>query len=359
MTGGTETVSVHGWAYDPDETAAAVRIDVYIDGEYAASGTADQERSDINDAYCCGSCHGFDFSVDYPVTYTGTHTVEVYAVNTNSAGANRLLSCSSGTVTVAPHKYYLDLNGYVNGTHKENIADFGTADFYVNGILVANDITDFYMQLNNGDQYEVRDIKALDGVTYLGVFDGTLNGAVNGSYVEVVLEYCRWDTVTSGWKWIGGNWYWFESDGVMATGWQKISGKWYYFDSDGVRQSGWQKVSGKWYYLDADGIMLTGWQKISGTWYHFTAGGAMQTGWQKIKDVWYYFKPSGAMAEKEWVNDWWLSAGGAWTYPYKATWRQNARGWWFGDESGWYAKNCTITINNKRYSFDASGYWIE
>ena len=359
VTGSNETVSVRGWAYDPDEPETSVEIAVYIDGEYAASCPADLERTDVGNAYGCGDYHGFDFSFTCPVTYTGSHTVEVYAVNTNPAGANGQLSGPSGTVSLSPQKHYLDLNGYVNGAYQADISDFGTVDFYVNGILVANDVSDFYMALNNGDQYEVSDIKALEGASYLGVFDGALTGTINGSYVEVVLEFCRWDSVSSGWKEIRGNRYWFDSDGNAATGWKKISGSWYYFDNDGVMQTGWKKVSGKWYYLADDGVMRTGWQKVSGQWYYLAANGAMQTGWQQIGGVWYFLKSSGAMAAKEWCGGYYLNANGSWTYPYKASWKQNAYGWWFGDTSGWYAKDCTITINGKSYTFNASGYWVQ
>ena len=162
--------------------------------------------------------------------------------------------------------------------------------------------------------------------------------------------------LTGGWQKISGKWYYLASGGAMQTGWQKISDKWYYLAANGMMQTGWQKISGKWYYLESGGAMVTGWKQISGKWYYFAGGGAMVTGWQKIADVWYFFKSSGAMAAKEWCNGYWLNANGSWTYPYKATWRKNAKGWWFGDESGWYAKNCTIRIDDKNYTFDATGY---
>ena len=90
--------------------------------------------------------------------------------------------------------------------------------------------------------------------------------------------------------------------------------------------------------------------------YLYFRNGSPVKGWLKIHEVWYYFKDSGIMAANEWCDGWYLNADGAWTYPYKATWRKNAKGWWFGDESGWYAKSCTITIDSKSYTFDAEGY---
>ena len=65
------------------------------------------------------------------------------------------------------------------------------------------------------------------------------------------------------------------------------------------------------------------------------------------------------MAMDEWVKGWLLNADGTWTYPYKASWKKDYKGWLYGDTSGWYAKNITITIDGKVYTFDAQGYWIE
>ena len=154
----------------------------------------------------------------------------------------------------------------------------------------------------------------------------------------------------------------YDEEGLCVTrykdGWNKIGGSWYYY-KNGVPQTGWVKVSGQWYYMNAAGVMQTGWQKISGKWYYLKDSGAMVTGWKQIKNVWYFFKPSGVMAAKEWYNGYYLNANGSWTYQYKASWKQNAYGWWFGDTSGWYAKSCTITINDKQYTFDAKGYWVK
>ncbi len=143
-------------------------------------------------------------------------------------------------------------------------------------------------------------------------------------------------------------------------GWKKDSsaGKWHYFNKDGTMATGWVKDSGKWYYMDAEGAMQTGWVKVSGKWYYFNKSGVMQTGWQKISNKWYYMKDNGAMASKEWVKGYyWINKDGTWTYEYKASWKKTSSGkWWFGDTSGWYAKNTTIIIGGKSYTFDAKGY---
>jgi len=65
------------------------------------------------------------------------------------------------------------------------------------------------------------------------------------------------------------------------------------------------------------------------------------------------------MAANEWVKGYyWINKDGTWTYKYKASWKKSGKKWWFGDTSGWYAKNTTITINGKRYTFDKSGWMV-
>ena len=103
------------------------------------------------------------------------------------------------------------------------------------------------------------------------------------------------------------------------------------------------------------GNWLTKW----GSTYYRYSDGTNAVGLKVIDGKTYYFKASGAMAAREWCGGYYLNADGSWTYQYKASWKQNARGWWFGDTSGWYAKSCTITIDGKAYTFDAKGYWVK
>jgi glucan-binding YG repeat protein len=84
----------------------------------------------------------------------------------------------------------------------------------------------------------------------------------------------------------------------------------------------------------------------------------MATGWQKIDGDYFFLKDNGVMASGEWCEGYWLNSDGTWTYPYKASWKQDSRGWWYGDTSGWYAKNCSVKIDGWEYAFDKDGYWI-
>ncbi len=162
--------------------------------------------------------------------------------------------------------------------------------------------------------------------------------------------------MATGWLNDGGKWYYMGTSGAMQTGWVQVSGKWYLLGANGVMKTGWQKSSGKWYLLGANGVMKTGWQKVSGSWYYLGTDGVMQTGWKTIGGKTYYFWSNGVMAANEWVQGYRLNADGTWTYPYKASWKKDTKGWYYQDTSGWYAKNETLRIDGKNYTFDAAGY---
>ncbi|WP_270565036.1 hypothetical protein [Clostridium beijerinckii] len=59
---------------------------------------------------------------------------------------------------------------------------------------------------------------------------------------------------TAGWYNNKGTWYYYYSDGSMATGWVQSSGKWYYMLNDGSMAVN-TKING--YYLDKDGVWNT------------------------------------------------------------------------------------------------------
>ena len=84
-TGSSGEVNVWGWAYDPDNTSAALAVHVYA---YDASGnpiflgslTADGERPDVNNAYGCGNYHGFSGSFNTQ-SLEGDYTVRAAAID--------------------------------------------------------------------------------------------------------------------------------------------------------------------------------------------------------------------------------------------------------------------------------------
>lgn len=79
-------------------------------------------------------------------------------------------------------------------------------------------------------------------------------------------------------------------------------------------------------------------------------------GWGVFSAVFFTRTSSGAMAHGEYYNGYWLSENGAWTYHNIAVWRQNDIGRWYGDDTGWYAKDQTLRVDGIEYTFDAEGY---
>lgn len=73
------------------------------------------------------------------------------------------------------------------------------------------------------------------------------------------------------WKLVNGSYSYLYSDGTKAVNcWLEIGGQWYYFNMQGVMATGWLKDGGNYFYLNpATGSMVTGWQQIDGKWYYF------------------------------------------------------------------------------------------
>ena len=163
-----------------------------------------------------------------------------------------------------------------------------------------------------------------------------------------------WDK-TAGWQKNNQGWWYLNSDGTMPkNSWKLIEGKWYYFNKTGYMLTNWQKLGSSWYYLGQDGAMKTGWQHVSGRWYYFYGSGKMAA------NAWingeYYVKADGSMAVNEYISGYWLDKNGVWSYKPRASWKKSGSKWWYGDTSGWYARNTTLKIDNKYYAFNAHGY---
>ena len=84
--------------------------------------------------------------------------------------------------------FYLDLNGLLDDANANNISGFGTADVYINGVLVEDDAQDFYGVYAYGTNYTITDIKPISGYTYNGVTAGSLSGTLTGD-MTVVLKF--------------------------------------------------------------------------------------------------------------------------------------------------------------------------
>ena len=114
-----------------------------------------------------------------------------------------------------------------------------------------------------------------------------------------VIEYNDGDSYE--WQ----EWYFIKSNGTCQTGWKKIGGKWYYFDPFGgyMYSNSTYNIDGKVYIFDETGRWIDdkkgwysveysdiGWDDYSYTlWYYFKDNGTCQTGWKKLSGKWYFF----------------------------------------------------------------------
>ena len=71
--------------------------------------------------------------------------------------------------------YKLDLNSILDGVNNYSVHDYGTADIYINGKKVADDVSDWGGKVHYGDTYEIKDIKGTTGHHYSGASDGENN----------------------------------------------------------------------------------------------------------------------------------------------------------------------------------------
>jgi hypothetical protein len=89
--------SASGWAFDPDDSAQGLLVDLYSDGSYAGTETTTVLRSDLNSAYGIVGTHGWQDTFPSAFSNGVTHSLTAYAINT-PGGANP----STGTKTIGP-----------------------------------------------------------------------------------------------------------------------------------------------------------------------------------------------------------------------------------------------------------------
>jgi hypothetical protein len=92
------TISVRGWAWDPDSPLRALPVHAYVDGT-AVPITAGDSRPDVGAAFPgIGDQHGFSWS---GTVSPGTHNVCLYAIDLVEAVRNTGLGCRSVATQVA------------------------------------------------------------------------------------------------------------------------------------------------------------------------------------------------------------------------------------------------------------------
>ena len=180
--------------------------------------------------------------------------------------------------------------------------------------------------------------------------------------------------ITNTWKWHGGRWYYFGTDGKMlkstvtpdgylvdiegmlvSPGWSYQGGKWYYALSGGkVFRGDWKKIGGVWYAFHDNGVMYS--HEWSGN-YFLKADGAMADNewvFDKNYNSWFYIKPGGIYARNEWKGNYYLKGGG---YMAKSEFIYDSKyqATYYLDVSGKYVRDQWKEINGKWYHFRKYG----
>ncbi len=93
---GAGRVRVRGWAFDPDNPSAALRVHVYADGRGLASISTGVPRPDVARLRGAGPNQGYDSPVQLS---PGPHTLCTYAINIGTGTGNPRLGCRTLTVT--------------------------------------------------------------------------------------------------------------------------------------------------------------------------------------------------------------------------------------------------------------------
>lgn len=117
-------------------------------------------------------------------TFLGWSLSSTATTASYSAGQNWNLNNASNYTLYAVwsiNKYYLDVNGLLDGSAVQNTAGYGTFDVYINGTLVSDNVTDYYTEWPYGTTYEIKGVVATTGHTYNGVSAGSASGTITGT----------------------------------------------------------------------------------------------------------------------------------------------------------------------------------
>lgn len=77
------------------------------------------------------------------------------------------------------YTYELDMNSILDEVRENERHNYGAVDVYINGVLKAENVSDFKEILNYGDTYEFKNIKATDGHHFVGI-NSCANTSIKG-----------------------------------------------------------------------------------------------------------------------------------------------------------------------------------
>jgi hypothetical protein len=91
---------VTGWAYDPQAPHEELEVQLFIDGQFAAAGRANEPREDLVRANAAPTAtHGFTFTIAALPLAPGPHRAQVYVVRQTASRSKTLLPLIEGSKT--------------------------------------------------------------------------------------------------------------------------------------------------------------------------------------------------------------------------------------------------------------------
>lgn len=179
----------------------------YWDGEYKSSFYAinPTRRGYTTDHWFLSTDAGKTIAIPTEIITCGiTPCTDSLLMTQSFSEVTDVSNDSTFNLTWEKIKQKLDMNAVLNGEYKWDNIDFFTADVYVNGVRVADDVNDFYEDLQFEDTYEITDIKAAEGYRFIGAYSGThdgrqqsgLTGQMDLDLIEVAPEFRTLHTVT-------------------------------------------------------------------------------------------------------------------------------------------------------------------
>ncbi|HXM34472.1 MAG TPA: hypothetical protein VN920_04760 [Pyrinomonadaceae bacterium] len=97
--------TISGWVVDHSAPSSRVQVQFFIDGNFAATATANQSRPDVvNSGWASDEWHGYRFSA--PLLPAGVHEVRVYALHSSGGGIRQSLQLVGD-----PISFLVDANG--------------------------------------------------------------------------------------------------------------------------------------------------------------------------------------------------------------------------------------------------------
>ena len=263
-------------------------------------------------------------------------TIFTFADESTENNKNTIIQ--TGWVSIDGHMQWYDENGVpvigwkiING----ETYFFNDQGVMVTGKYSINGNWYFFEENNSGKLVKSGWYQSYDGLWHY-VADASVLANSCWKFLHGQYYYFDQDSnMYTGWLLENGKYYYLANDGPMVTGWSQINGNWYYMNSSGQRMIGWQYVNGHWYYLNEDGVMQTGWIMEGNNNYYLSDSGAMITGWLYLNGYWYYMNPSGQMSSG------WQYIGYYWYY--------------FGDDGNGIMKTGWQTINGNSYYLKPNG----